>query len=146
MSGKDKVLDAVDKGRPYVDRIAHDDDLHGHVKNAYDSARKIYDELIGERPTRTALALQVARDQDLQKELRKIVDELREAGKRVQGEESHKGRNTSLLLAGIAIGVLFNPATGPETRRWLREKLFGAEQPYEYQSNASSGSSGSSSS
>jgi hypothetical protein len=40
----------------------------------------------------------------------------------------------SLLLTGIALGVLFNPATGPETRRWLKDKLFGREEPFEYES------------
>jgi hypothetical protein len=75
----------------------------------------------------------------MQKELRKAVEELREAGRRVQGAgESHTGRNATLLLIGITIGVLFNPATGPDTRRWLKDKLLGPEQPfesYESQSN-----------
>ena len=31
----------------------------------------------------------------------------------------------TLLLTGIALGVLFNPATGPDTRRWLRDKISG---------------------
>jgi hypothetical protein len=62
------------------------------------------------------------------------VEELREAGKRAQGKESHTGRNLTLLLAGIALGVLFNPVTGEESRRWVREKVFGPEQPFEYES------------
>ena len=32
----------------------------------------------------------------------------------------------TLLLTGIALGVLFNPATGPDTRRWLRDKILRA--------------------
>ena len=44
-------------------------------------------------------------------------------------------RNFTLLLAGITLGVLFNPATGPETRRWLKEKVLGPEQPFEYKPN-----------
>jgi len=127
---KDMVEDAVDTARPYVERLARDEDLHDNVKRAYVSARRIYDELLGDRGT-TGAALKVARDKDLQKELRKTVEELREAGKRVQGKESHSGRNASLLLAGIALGVLFNPATGPDTRRWLKDRLFGPEQPFE---------------
>jgi hypothetical protein len=81
--------------------------------------------------------MRVARDKDLQDELRKAVDELRKAGDRVQGKGSHTGRNMTLLLAGITLGVLFNPATGPETRRWLKDKVLGPEQPFEYQSNES---------
>ena len=126
----EKVSDAMDSARPYVERLARDEELHDNVKRAYESARRIYDELLGDRGT-TGMALRVARDKDMQKELRKTVEELREAGRRAQGKDSHTSRNATLLLAGIAIGVLFNPATGPDTRRWLKDKLFGPEQPFE---------------
>jgi hypothetical protein len=134
---RDKMTDAVDTARPYVERLAQDEDLHNHVKKAYDSARKIYDELIG--PTGpTGVAMRVAKDKDLQDELKKAVEELRKAGERARGEDSHTGRNMTLLMTGIALGVLFNPMTGPETRKWIREKVFGPEEPFEYQSNSSS--------
>ena len=127
---KERVNEAVESARPYVERLARDEDLHANVKRAYESARRIYDELLGDRGT-AGMALKVARDKDIQKELRKTVEELRAASRRAQGKESHTGRNATLLLAGIAIGVLFNPATGPDTRRWLKDKLFGPEQPFD---------------
>lgn len=134
---RDKVSDAVESARPYVERLAQDDELHNHVKKAYESARTIYDELIG--PTgATAVAMRVAKDKDLQDELKKAVEELRKAGDRARGNEAHTGRNMTLLLTGIALGVLFNPMTGPETRKWIREKVFGPEEPFEYQSSSSS--------
>jgi hypothetical protein len=128
---KDKVYGAVDVARPYAERLARDDELHEHVKNAYASARSIYDELLGSRGAQ-ALATRVAQDKDMQGELKKAVEELRKAGERVQGKSSHTKRNFTLLLAGITLGVLFNPATGPETRKWLKEKVLGPEQPFEY--------------
>ena len=131
---KDRVSGAVDTARPYVERMAQDEELHDHIKNAYGSARRIYEELLGDRGA-TGVARRVARDNDLQDELRKAVEELRKAGSRVQGKQSHTGRNMTLLLAGITLGVLFNPATGPETRRWLKDKILGPEQSFEYQSN-----------
>ena len=131
---KDKVYEAVDTARPYVDRIARDDELHEHVKNAYASARTIYDDLLGNRGA-TAHATRVAGDKDLQSELKKAVEELRRAGERVQGKETHTKRNFTLLLVGIAIGVLFNPATGPETRKWVKDKVLGPDEPFEYRSN-----------
>jgi hypothetical protein len=136
MRGKEKVSDAVETARPYVERLARDEELHDHVKRAYESARRIYDDLLGDRGA-TGMAFRVARDQDLQSELRKTVKELRDAGKRAQGKESHTSRNVTLLVTGIALGVLFNPATGPDTRRWVRDKLFGPEQPFEYQTTDS---------
>ena len=132
---KDKVSDAVDSARPYVERLARDEDLHDNVKRAYGSARRIYDELLGDRGT-TGMAFKVARDKDIQKELRKAVEELREAGRRAQGKDSHSTRNATLLLAGIALGLLFNPATGPDTRKWVKDKLFGPEQPFESHSQS----------
>ena len=131
---KDKVYGAVDSARPYVDRIARDDELHEHVKNAYASARSIYDELLGGRGAQ-AVATRVAKDKDIQTELKKAVEELRLAGGRAQGKSSHTKRNAFLLLTGITLGVLFNPATGPQTRKWLKDKVLGPEQPFEYQSN-----------
>lgn len=139
-NARDKAADAVETARPYVERLAHDEELHDHVKRAYDSARKIYDDLLGDRGT-TGMAFKVARDKDLQGELRKAVEELRKAGQRAQGKESHTGRNMTLLVTGIALGVLFNPATGPDTRRWLKDRIFGPEQPFEsYQSSEGNGS------
>ena len=131
---RDKVYGAVDVARPYVDRIARDEELHDHVKKAYVSAKSIYDELLGNQGAQ-AVAMRVAKDKDIQDELRKAVEELRKAGERAQGKESHAGRNFTLLLVGITLGVLFNPATGPDTRRWLKDKVLGPEQPFETQSN-----------
>ncbi len=131
---RDRMTDTVDTARPYVERLAKDDELHEHVKKAYESARKIYDDVVAPVGA-TGIAMRVARDKDLQNELRKTLEELREAGKRARGEESHTGRNMTLLLVGVALGVLFNPMTGPETRQWIREKIFGPEEPFEYQSS-----------
>ncbi|MBD0289721.1 MAG: hypothetical protein ICV74_00590 [Thermoleophilia bacterium] len=128
------MTDAVEGARPYVERLARDDELHEHVKKAYESARKIYDDVVAPVGA-TGIAMRVARDKDLQDELRKTLEELREAGKRARGEDSHTGRNMTLLLIGVTLGVLFNPMTGPETRQWIREKIFGPEEPFEYQSS-----------
>ncbi|MDQ3866751.1 MAG: hypothetical protein M3304_07965 [Actinomycetota bacterium] len=132
---RERVTGAVDTARPYVERVATDEEFREHVKNAYESARRIYDELVGPVGA-TGMAMRVAQDKDIQEELRRTLDELRQAGRRARGEESHTGRNMTLLMVGLALGVLFNPMTGPDTRRWLREKIFGPEEPFEFQSNA----------
>jgi hypothetical protein len=136
---RDRVTGAVDTARPYVERLAKDEELHDHVKKAYESARKIYDELIGPVGP-TGVAMRVARDKDIQDELRKTVEELREASRHARGQESHAGRNMTLLLTGIALGVLFNPLTGPDARKWIRERIFGPEEPFEYQSSTNQSS------
>jgi len=135
---KDRVSDAASNAKPYLDRALHDEELRQNVRNAYDSARTIYNELIGKRGV-TGVATRVATDKDIQDELRSTVSELRKAADRVQGKEQRKGRAGGLLLVGIALGVLFNPLTGPQTRKWLSARLFGGGDDFTYEGGTGSG-------
>jgi hypothetical protein len=121
---KDKLYDKADTMRPYVDRALHDDDLHDNLKEAFNAAREVYAELLGGRNL-TATAVRAATDKEVQENLKKTVEELRTAANRIQGKEDHGTRNTMLLLAGITAGILFNPMTGPQTRKWLMDKIAG---------------------
>jgi hypothetical protein len=56
----------------------------------------------------------------------------------VQGKKDHGARNTMLLFTGIALGILFNPVTGPQTRKWLSNTLFGPTDEFTYQGGNSS--------
>jgi hypothetical protein len=38
-----------------------------------------------------------------------------------------------ILLAGIAIGLLYNPVTGPTIRGWLRDLISGSDEEFEQQ-------------
>ena len=134
---KDKVSDAASTVKPYFDRALHDEDLRENVRNAYESARTIYEQLMGPRKV-TGLASRVATDKDIQDELKSVIAELREAAGRVQGKNEHSGRNSTLLFVGIALGVLFNPLTGPQTREWLSNRLFGGGDDFTYQGGNSS--------
>jgi hypothetical protein len=137
----DKVRDSATSVKPYVERALHDEELRDNVKNAFDSARAIYEELIGNRGLVTT-AGRVATDKDIQDQLRKTVEELRTAADRLQGKkQQHAARNSTLLLIGIALGILFNPATGPATRKFISDKLFGGGGDFTYESSSSNGGS-----
>ena len=141
---KDMVGDAVDTARPYVERLARDDELHEHVKRAYDSARKIYDDLLGDRGT-TGMALKVARDKDLQSELKRAVEELRKAGERAQGagysamvitvdqqasyyERSQHDRNLGARAGGPHFGLVLRAGPGGIGRGALARRRLRAER------------------
>ncbi len=132
---KDKVMETAGTARPYIERAMKDEELRENVRNAFDSARDVYNELIGGRGA-IPVAARVATDKDIQERLREAVDELRQAADRVQGKKDHGGRNTLLLLAGIALGILFNPFTGSQTRKWVSDRLFGPADDFTYQGNA----------
>lgn len=133
-NAKDKVADV----KPYVQRALQDEELRDNLRSAFDTARDVYAELIGKRGV-TGVATKVASDKEIQDQLRSAIDDLRSAAGRIQGNSGHKGRNGTLLLAGIALGILFNPMTGPETRRWLKDKVFGEEEEFGYGGGSSSG-------
>ena len=133
---KDRVADV----KPYVQRAIQDEELRDNLRSAFATARDVYDELVGGRGV-TAVAGKVASDKDIQDQLRSAIEDLRNAADRIQGREAHKGRNTTLLLAGITLGILFNPMTGPETRRWLKDKIFGENEEFGYGSGSGGNSS-----
>jgi hypothetical protein len=143
---KDKVSDAAANARPYVERALRDKELRDNVRNAYNSARAVYDELASRRKVSDA-ASRLAYDKDLQDELRTAVDELRNAAGRVKDvkrgapEAGRAAWNGLLLVAGIALGILLNPITGPAVRRLLARKLFGSGNGFVYQGNGSKTSS-----
>ena len=123
--------------RPYVERAIKDEEFRDNLKNAFTAARDVYDELMGPRGV-TGKAARVAADQDVRDNLRSAIEELRSAADRIQQGPTHKGRNT-LLVAGIAIGILlFNPVTGSDTRKWLKDSVLGDEDDFGYQGNSGS--------
>jgi len=137
---KDRVYDAAGNAKPYIERAMKDEKLRDDVLSAFSTAKDLYNELIGGRSAVT-LATRVATDEDIREKLREAVDDLRSASERLQGKKEHSGRNTTLLVAGIALGILFNPITGPETRRWLKDMITGGGDEFggKYGGNSNSG-------
>jgi hypothetical protein len=132
-----KAKERIEDVRPYVERALKDEDLRDNLKSAFESARTVYAELLGDRGM-TGIAARAATDKEIQDNLKKVIDELRTAADRVQGKKDHGARNAMLLLTGLTIGILYNPATGPQTRQWLKEKVLGPDEDFTY-----GGSSGS---
>lgn len=140
---KDKVTDAAGTVKPYVERALRDEELRENVRSAYESARSVYNELLGHRGM-TGVATRVATDKDIQEELRSAIADLRNAANRVQGRQEHRGAKAggggALLFAGIVLGILLNPITGPQTRKWISDRLFGGGGDFTYQGGNGAGS------
>jgi hypothetical protein len=138
----EKVANVAGTAKPYVDRALHDEELREHVKQAYAAARQIYDDVLAPRSV-VGAAQRVAADQDVQDNLRVAVAELRQAATRLQSspKERHPGR-ALFLLVGIVLGLLFNPVTGPETRRWVKNKLSGGDDEFGFEEQSGNGGMG----
>ena len=121
---KERVSDAADSIRPYVERAMSDEKLRGDVMRAFGTARELYGELLGEKRRPIALASRVATDDDIRGKVREAIEDLRDASERLQGKrERSGGRKSTLLIAGLALGILFNPVTGGKTRRFIKNML-----------------------
>jgi len=129
----DRLSDAATNVRPYVERALKDEELRDNVRQAFQAAKEVYGELVSKGQVSKA-ATHAVTDREVQENMRTAVEELRHAASRVQGQEDepHRGRNTALLVSGIALGILFNPVTGPQARAWLRENVLGPLEEIEY--------------
>jgi hypothetical protein len=133
---KERFSDTADNIRPYVERAVKDEEIRRNVRDAFDAARDVYNELMGGRGV-VPVAARVATDEDIQDNLRRAVEDLRKAANRLQGKKDHGARNTMFLFVGIVLGILFNPVTGPATREWLKGMVGGSDEDFSYQGNNS---------
>ena len=133
---KDRVRFAAETAGPYVGRALRDEEFRENLRAAFEAARSIYEELGSQRGL-GAVASHAASDEEVHANLRRAIAEVRQAADRLQQrdrvtEKSHTLRNMVILLAGVTIGLFFNPITGPETRRWVKGKVSGGQSSNGY--------------
>jgi hypothetical protein len=135
---KKSVSTAAEQVRPYVERAMNDEKLRREVLRAFATAREVYGDLVSDRDRPITLASRVATDDDVRDKMREAIEDLRSASERLQGRrERSSARTSTLLVAGIALGILFNPVTGAETRRFIRELISGTSEGHAPGSNGS---------
>ena len=140
MYSKSRVYGAADSIKPYVERAMSDDKLRSDIFRAFRTANDVYHELMSDRGEPVRIATRVATDDDVRDKLREAIEDLRSASDRLKGEADHyRPRNTVLLITGITLGLLYNPVTGPETRRFIREMISGPSTDYGDSSSTNGG-------
>jgi hypothetical protein len=129
---KDRVMYAADTAKPYLGRAFQDEEFRDNLRAAFAAARAIYDELSRQRGV-SSIAATAATDEEIHANLRRSIKELQQAADRLQdrrAEKSHTFRNIALIAVGIAIGIFFNPFTGPTARRWVTRRAGGSSDGY----------------
>lgn len=116
---------------PYVQRFIEDPELRDNVREAIDHARKAYKRMSnGKRPTRA-----LVEDRKLQKELKAASDSLKDAGDSLRGRKRRRGGRRLMLI--LILGAIAFVALNEGARKALMDKLFGAEEEFEYTSTTS---------
>jgi hypothetical protein len=113
---------------PYVRRLIEDQELRNSVKDAFEAARHAYQRMSnGKGPMRA-----VTEDKKVQRDLRSAAASLRDASDRLRGrtQSRHWGRVLIIAIIGAALAL----ALSEDLRKTVLDRLFGAEEEFEYTS------------
>jgi hypothetical protein len=128
--GASKARSAVGSAgnNPYLRRLIEDEDLRDSVRDAFEAARDAY-----ERLSSNGSVLDTAiDDKKVHKDLKVAAENLRDASNRIRGKQD-KNRLGRILLIAIA-GAVLAIIISEDLRKALLDKVFGAEEEFEYTS------------
>jgi hypothetical protein len=115
---------------PYVRRLLEDEELRQNIRVAYAAARHAYGRMAnGKGPAKAVMD-----DKKVQRDLRTAAESLREASRQLRGKRTRPrfGLGKALLLAILGAALIL--ILSEEARNALLDKLFGAEEEFEYTS------------
>src|SRR5919106_4731202 len=119
------------RSNPYVQRLIEDDELRANIRDAFESARDAYSRMANGKGPQALID-----DKKVQKDLRKAAESMREASDQLRGKRKRRitlGRLLVIALIGAALALLLSE----ELRKAVLDKLFGAEEEFEYTSTTS---------
>ena len=128
--GADRAREAAQAAgsNPYVRRLIEDEELRENIRSAYASAKSAYGRVSnGKGPAKALLD-----DKKVHKDLRKSAEALREATDALR--EKQRRRTWPRLLLIALIGAALALALSEDLRKAVLDKLFGAEEEFEYTS------------
>jgi hypothetical protein len=119
------------RSNPYVQRLLEDEELRANIRDAFDAARGAYTRIAnGKGPAKA-----IMEDKKVHKDLRSAAESLREASEQIRGRrrKRHWGRLLILAVIGAALAL----ALSEDLRKMVLDRLFGAEEEFEYASTTS---------
>jgi hypothetical protein len=120
------------RSNPYVQRLIEDEELRANIRDAFEAARDAYSRIAnGKGPAKALMD-----DKKVQKDLRKAAESMRQASEQLRGKKRRKSRLGRLLLIAL-IGAGLALLLSEELRKAVLDRLFGAEEEFEYTSTTS---------
>jgi hypothetical protein len=121
---------------PYLRRIMEDEELRDNLRDAYESLRNAGSRMSnGKGPAKALMD-----DKKVHKELRTAAESLREASDQLRGKKKRGGFGKFLLVGIVGAGLAL--ILSEDLRKALLDRLFGAEEEFEYTSTTSAASGG----
>ncbi len=118
------------RSSPYVQRLIEDEELRDSIQAAFEAARDAYARMAnGKGPAKALMD-----DKKVHKDLQDAAENLKDAADRLRGKKERKGLSLGRLLLLGLIGAIVVLVLSEDARKALMDKLFGAEEEFEYTS------------
>ena len=114
---------------PYVRRLIEDEELRENIRDAFEAARGAFQRMNGRGPAKAILD-----DKKVQRDLQQAAESLKEASDQLRGKRRSGGFGLGKALLVALIGAALILILSEDARRALLDRLFGAEEEFEYTS------------
>jgi len=124
----------------YVRRLIEDEELRDSIREAYDASRSAYGRIQKQKhPAKSVLD-----DKKTKRELREAAESLRAASDKLRGKKEKSGSTLGKLLVVAIIGGVAALVLSEDIRKSVLDRLFGAEEEFEYTSTSAPSNGGAS--
>jgi hypothetical protein len=116
---------------PYVRRLIEDDELRENIRDAFEAARGAFQRMQnGKGPAKALMD-----DKKVQRDLQQAAESLKTASDQLRGKRrSGGGFGLGKALLVAIIGAALVLILSEDARRMVLDRLFGAEEEFEYTS------------
>jgi hypothetical protein len=115
---------------PYLRRLLEDEELRENIRVAFEAARGAYARMANGKGPATALM----DDKKVQRDLRTAAESLREASQQLRGRRTGRRFGLGKVLLVAILGAALVLILSEDARKMVLDKLFGAEEEFEYTS------------
>ncbi len=134
-----KARDAAEtvSSNEYVRRLVEDEELRDSIRDAFDASKSAYGRIQKQKhPARAVMD-----DKKTQRELREAAESLREASDRLRGKKKSGSVLGKLIVLAI-VGAIAAIVLSEDIRKAVLDRLFGAEEEFEYTSTTAPSNGG----
>ncbi len=115
---------------PYVRRLIEDEELRENIREAFEAARGAFQRMSnGKGPAKALLD-----DKKVQRDLRTAAESLKQASDQLRGRRRRGGFGLGKVLLIAFLGAALILILSEDARKAVLDRLFGAEEEFEYTS------------
>src|SRR5687767_6921658 len=115
---------------PYVRRLLEDEELRENIRVAFEAAKDAYTRMSnGKGPAKAVMD-----DKRVQRDLKTAAESLRDASQQIRGRRQGGGFGLGKAILVGVIGAALVLILSEDARNAVLDKLFGAEEEFEYTS------------